>query len=209
MISHIIGTILRVIVWFPHLFVQRQANIRSRHEPAKGANMKHVMSLTLATVTALSIAVVPAPASADSDDLVKVLGGLLILGATAKVIDDRRDRRASNQAETERFSGSRSFDRYDGSRIVNGRLSPSNNHKGPKAKRGYKRHALPSRCLRTLETSRRDRSVYGLRCLSRHYRQVSKLPDECAFRVRTNRGVRTVFGARCLRRDGWKVAGRH
>ena len=162
--------------------------------------MKRLMSMTLAAATALSIAVTPAPAAADSDDLVKVLGGLLILGATAKVIEDRRDRRRAKSARVQQ---------EDYPRIIDGQLRNPSRAKGPKAGRGYKRHALPNRCLRTLETSRRDRSVYGLRCLSRHYQHVSKLPEHCAIRVRTHRGIRTVFGARCLKRDGWRVAGLH
>lgn len=171
--------------------------------------MKRVTSLTLAAATALGMLVTPAPAKADSDGLVKVLGGLLILGATAKIIDDRRERRAARQARSEQTSDYWVYDGNDESRIVTGRLSKRSDRRGPKAERGYKRRALPQRCVRTLETSRRDRSVYGLRCLSRHFKFVSKLPNHCAFRVRTPRGTRTVFGARCLRRDGWNVAGLH
>lgn len=161
--------------------------------------MKRITSITLAAATALSIAVTPAPAAADNSDLVKVLGGLLILGATAKVIEDRKDRKAKAARIQQ--------DEYPP--VIDGQLRNPNRAKGPKAGRGYKRNALPQRCLRTLETSRRDRSVYGLRCLSRHYQHVSKLPEHCAIRVRTDRGIRTVFGARCLRRDGWRVAGLH
>jgi len=158
-----------------------------------------ILGLALATTTA-------APVRADGDDLAKAILGIAAVAIIAKSIDDRKDRRREEQA-TVGASRLGSIDRPYAGRELHGTVNRYDRH-GPKAGRGYKRAELPQRCLRTVDTGRRDRLVYGARCLDRNYRFASKLPDRCELAVRTPRGIRTVYGARCLKRDGWIVARR-
>ena len=167
--------------------------------------MTRFTSLALSAVTALGLAVTPVPAAADGEDIAKALAGLAVLGLIAKTVNDRRDRReAATQSQSNIW-----IDEPRLGRATDGRLrridEPRRNH----AKRqGFKKRALPDRCLRIAETGGRDRLVYVERCLQRNYKHADKLPGACERLIRTPRGLRTVYGARCLRRDGWKVASR-
>ncbi len=166
------------------------------------------MNRLTATIAGLAIAsslFAPAPASADGDDVAKAIVGIAAIAIIARAIDRRKDRDDLTTVGSRRLG---SVDRYDGRRGIDGRNRRYDNRHGPKARRGYKKHALPRRCLRVVETSRGDRQVYGARCVNRNFRFASKLPERCETVVRTRRGFRTVYGARCLRRDGWKVTHR-
>lgn len=168
-------------------------------------------------LAAAGIAFAPGPAAAaDGDDIAKIIAGIAVAGIIAKTIDDRNDRKKSRAAAAEfpRFGrGDDSYrdDRFhDGRRVIEGTIRPyrEDQKKGPKANRGYKKLALPERCLVTVDTARGSRLAYGSRCLERRYKFASKLPASCETVVRTPRGFRTVYGARCLRRDGWRVVSR-
>ena len=173
--------------------------------------MKRLATFAAAALAATSISLAPTPAAADAEDVAKIIAGLAVAGIIAKAIDDRKDRkRAATATEYSRF-GSRYDNYYDGRRTIDGTIRPYHQDdykRGPKSKRGYKKHALPKRCLLTVDTGRGSRLAYGARCLDRRYKFASKLPRRCETVVRTPRGFRTVFGARCLRRDGWQVARR-
>ena len=168
--------------------------------------MTRIKNLFVAGLAALGLTLTPVPAAADGEDIAKALAGLAILGLIAKSIDDRNDRKKANAAEVSRLN---TFDDRRGTRIIGGELRrPGEAHRRSNRPAKYKRHALPDRCLRLLETDRRDRLVYTRHCLNRNYRHANRLPDHCERKVRTDRGLRTVYGARCLARDGWQVARR-
>ena len=170
--------------------------------------MKSLSTMTAAALAAVGIAFTPAPASADGEDIAKIIAGLAVAGIIAKAIDDRNDRGSAIKSHGDVL---RYDDRYtDRRRVIDGKVYRyhRDDRRGPKAGRGYKKHALPDRCLLWVETSRGKRLAYGQRCLNRHYKFANKLPERCETVIRTNRGFRPVFGARCLRRDGWRVAGR-
>lgn len=162
--------------------------------------------LTCAGALAAMFAV-PAPAQADADDVARAIAGIAAVAIIAKAIDNRSDRSgsavtaASNGRVVEYATGT-----PDRRRIIDGRISRYDGYKSGKKRRGYKKLALPNRCLRVIETRRGSRYGYGDRCLQRNYRHANKLPNDCETRVRTRNGVRTIFGARCLARDGWRVA---
>ncbi|MEK6217479.1 MAG: hypothetical protein N2B03_09735 [Boseongicola sp.] len=166
------------------------------------------MKILTATIAVLAIAgslVAPAPARADGDDIAKAIAGIAAIAIIAKALDRRKDRDNLTTIGSRRLG---SVERYDGRRTIDGTIRRYDNKRGPKARRGYKKHALPRSCLRVVDTSRGDRLVYGARCVNRNFKFASKLPERCETAVRTGRGYRTVYGARCLRRDGWKVARR-
>lgn len=169
------------------------------------------------TVAALGIAIAPVPAAADSDDLAKILAGIVVTGIIAKAIDDRNDeksrKRSGTRTEYGRFGTSDGrYRERDRRRVIEGRITPydreDGKRHGPKDGRGYKKQALPEQCLLRVETARGDRLAYGARCLDQRYKFSSKLPSACETVVRTRRGYRAVYGAHCLARDGWRVARR-
>lgn len=170
--------------------------------------MTRFANLAVSAATALSIALAPAQANAapDGEDIARGLAGLLVLGIVAKAASDRNDRRTRSRTVTNNRNVYE-FDSIDNRnrRIIEGDLRRID---GPKRGRGYKKARLPDRCLRIVDTGRRDRLVYGSRCLNRSFKHASKLPDRCERLVRTRRGLRTVYAARCLARDGWRVARR-
>ncbi len=166
------------------------------------------MKLITATIASIAMAAsltAPATARADGDDIAKAIVGIAAIAIIAKAIDDRNDRDNFTTVGSRRLG---SVNQFDGRSVIDGRIRRLDSRRGPKARRGYKKQALPRTCLRVVETSRGDRLVYGSRCLNRNFRFAAKLPGNCETAVRTRRGFRTVYGARCLRRDGWKVARR-
>lgn len=168
--------------------------------------MTRIRNLFVAGLAALGLTLTPVPAAADGEDLAKALAGLAVLGLIAKAVDDRNDRRKARAAEVSRLN---TFDDRRGTRIIGGELRrPGEAHRRGHGSARYKSVALPDRCLRLLDTDRRDRLVYARHCLNRNYRHANRLPERCEWQVRTDRGLRTVYGARCLARDGWQVARR-
>ncbi len=163
------------------------------------------LTATIASIALAGSLAIPAPAAADSDDFARALAGIAAIAIIAKAIDNRRDRKRSSTYSTGNLG---SYEHYDGRRTIDGTIHRYDNRHGRKARRGFKKHALPRNCLRVVETSRGDRLAYGARCVNRNFKFASKLPDRCETAVRTRRGFRTVYGARCLRRDGWNVARR-
>jgi len=166
------------------------------------------MKKLTATIASLAIAgslIAPAPARADSAEFARALAGIAAIAIIAKAIDRRNDRDNLTTIGSRRLG---SVEQFDGRRVIDGRIRQLDNRHGPKARRGYKKHALPRTCLRVVDTSRGDRLAYGARCVNRNFRFASKLPGSCETVVRTRRGFRTVYGARCLRRNGWIVARR-
>ncbi len=168
--------------------------------------MTRFKNLTIAAFTALGITLSPVPAAADGQDIAKVIAGIAVLGLIAKAAEDRRDRR-KEAVTSSQFGRIDSLDNRRGTRIIEGDIRRPGEFKR-KSVGKFKRRALPERCLRIVETNRRDRLVYTRGCLKRHYEHTSRLPQNCVRQIRTDRGLRTVYGARCLARDGWRVARR-
>ena len=168
--------------------------------------MTRFANLALAAATSLGLALAPVPATAapDGEDIAAALAGIAILGLIAKSASDRDDRRDRVTRSTRVRHGDVFRDR----RILDGDLRRPGQRFDRIDRHGYKRVALPQRCVRFLDTNRGTRLVYGRHCLNRSYKHARKLPQHCERLVRTNRGLRTVFGARCLARDGWRVARR-
>lgn len=168
--------------------------------------MTRIKNLTIAAFTALGLTMTPAQVSADAEDIAKVVAGVAVLGLIAKSINDRNDRK-NEAVTTTQFGRVDALDNRNGTRILRGNINrPGAFERRNKSK--YKRAALPERCLRTLDTNRRDRLVYPHRCLKRNYKYASRLPQSCERQIRTDRGLRTVFMARCLAKKGWRVARR-
>lgn len=169
--------------------------------------MIRLVKIAVSGLTALSLSLAPLPAAAgpDGEDIAKVIAGLAVLGVIAAAADDRNDRKKRNSSQ--HVYGGRYGSIEDGSplRVIEGDLRRPGEWV-PKD-RGYRRIALPDRCLRVVSTSRGNRAVYTERCLKRHYIHVNRLPDRCRLQVRSDDRTRVVYGARCLQRDGWRVAG--
>jgi len=173
--------------------------------------MTRLKSFTAAALTAFSIALTPAPAAADNNDIAKVLGGLVVLGIIAKTVDDRRDRQQAARAQAQRNTNTwGSIDNRRSNRVIDGevrRIDPNRaTRQGNQA--FFRDQPLPDRCLRLVDTDRRDRLAYSKRCLTNRYEFSAQLPGFCQRDIRTSSGLRTVYGARCLARDGWRVASR-
>ncbi len=170
--------------------------------------MSRLMKTLVAGATALGLIFTPITASAgpDRDDIAKALAGLVILGITAKAIDNRNDRR-DRARSVSRQPDFRAIEQPQNRRIIEGQLRRPGDFSA-RVDQGFKRRPLPDQCLRIVDTRRGDRLVYGERCLNRTYRHADKLPTACTRYIRTNRGLRPVFGARCLAGDGWQVARR-
>ena len=174
--------------------------------------MKRFAKSAIAVAAALGVLAAPVPAAADGEDIAKIIAGLAVAGIVAKAIDDRRDRKREEATRNAQSFGNLGGGiRHDGRRVIDGTIRPYGRQEGdrwPELGPGYKRLALPDRCLLTVSTDRGDRLAYGAHCLEQRYRHAGKLPQACETVVRTPRGFRTVYGARCLARDGWQVAGR-
>ena len=147
------------------------------------------------------------PAAADGEDIAKVVAGLAVLGILANSIDDRNDRQARSSQRI--YRQDQAFNTRRDAPVIRGEIRHPNQKKWNSAKTAkYKRRPLPDRCLRIIDTHRRDRLAYSPQCLKRSYKFANRLPRDCKQLVRTNRGVRAVYMARCLQRDGWRVARR-
>ncbi len=180
--------------------------------------MNRLATATVTAVTAISLLMAPQQAAAEASDVAKVIAGIAAVAIIAKAAEKRNDRRKEKSTVGAGRLGSardygdvyrddrRTYDRND-RRIIDGRIRDYGQY-GPKNQRGYKKQALPSACLRTVETSRGNQTAYLAQCLERKYKFANKLPRSCETLIRTPRGFRSVYGARCLARDGWKVAQR-
>lgn len=176
-----------------------------------------------ATITAAAVALgattAPAVAQTDEELLGRILAGAAILGITAKIIDDRKDRkekkaRAAAKKKKKKkptvvyndVSKRHRYDR-DGRRIINGEISrlPRSTRSGARKARN---RPLPRDCRVVVDTPRGDRIGYSSRCMRRNFDYARYLPPECEVLVRTSRGIRGVYGERCLARDGWKTVRR-
>lgn len=173
--------------------------------------MRHVIKPVLAAIAAIGLLTQPQQASAaEGDDIARALVGIATLAIIAKAVDDRKDRKkkaTTQRWRAEQTQGAARFGSRDNRRIIDGRVLPFG-EKPRAGKRGYKKHALPRQCLRTVETRRGNRPAYAARCLDRTYKFARRLPQSCEALIRTRRGVQAVYGARCLQRDGWNVARR-
>lgn len=169
--------------------------------------MTRIKNLAISSLAVLGLTLTPMPAAADTEDVAKLLAGLAVLGIIAKSVDDRNDR---NDGVTNRFRlSNRAYDNRRNAPVIRGEILRPGEFNLKKSKSPkYKRRPLPDRCLRLIDTSRRDRLAYSRGCLNRNYKFANRLPRDCQRLIRTNRGVRTVYGARCLARDGWRVARR-
>lgn len=181
--------------------------------------MKRKLTATItAAALALGTTTVPAAAQTDEELLGRILAGAAILGITAKIIDDRKDReeaKAKAAAKKKKKKkpkvlyedvSKRHYDR-NGNLIIDGEISrlPHGTRKGA---RNARNTPIPRDCRVLVDTPAGDRVGYSSRCLDRNFDQARYLPPECEVLVRTSRGLRGVYGERCLARDGWKTVKR-
>ena len=174
--------------------------------------MFKTLTKTLAAATiALTSAAVPASAQTDEELLAKILAGAAILGITAKVIDDRKEKKetARERAQKARGQSSAAVGDWRGpkGRVIDGEIRRYD-HAGKGKGKKVRNRPLPRQCRVIVDTPRGDRVGYGSRCLNRNYDAARHLPRSCEIIVRTNHGLRGVYGERCLARDGWKTARR-
>lgn len=80
-------------------------------------------------------------------------------------------------------------------------------HPKPLPKR-VNRKLLPQHCLRSFNTDRGYRRMFGQRCLNKSYHHVHSLPHTCHREIYTDRGWRGGYSARCLNRHGYQLARR-
>lgn len=128
------------------------------------------------TVTGVSLA---APAKAGNDDLAKFLFGATALVIIGKALDDR------------------------------GHVTVVAPQPKPKPKKVYPHRkvrdprALPSNCLRGVQTWNGKVSLMNKSCLKTHYRYTHSLPQTCAVRVHSNGAMRAGYNMQCLKQRGY------
>ena len=141
-----------------------------------------------------------APVRAQDNDAAKVLAGLAALAVIGIAIDRRNDRREEEEArQASRVYTPAPVVRRDDYRHHDNRYG----QKKSKGKKRSVRYALPSRCLRTFETRRGVRDLYGAGCLRRNNDRLASLPERCERRAFTNRGTRLAYSPRCLSDAGF------
>lgn len=127
-----------------------------------------VLSLLLTSVSAT-------PARAGGDDVAKVLGGLVVLYAIGRAIDNRTpEPRVQRQSTVTR-----------GHQL------------------GHRNKVIPANCFREVVSRGEIRRGYGARCMQNTVRRAGALPPQCIRQVDTRRGTRNLYSERCLRRNGW------
>lgn len=132
-----------------------------------------MLSLLLTSVSAT-------PARADGQDIAKVLGGLVVLYAIGRAIDDRNDNRQV-QRQVQRHAT----------------VNPGRGV-GVRAQK-----VIPNQCFVEVVSQGQIESGYGARCMQNNVRRAGELPPRCLRQVDTRRGTRNLYSERCLRRDGW------
>ena len=149
---------------------------------------------------ALALGTTAVPVRADND-AAKVIAGIAALALIAGAIE-----RNTNDKPAVSSNNNRTYNHNN--LPVYGTVTNAPNWSSTNA---AKRRALPERCVRTVQTNRGLRTVYGARCLNNNYSFSNFLPQECRVSVRVaNNRLRPAYATHCLRRDGWKVhQGRH
>lgn len=154
----------------------------------------------IATIAAASILITgfaAAPARADQDDVGKALAAILGIAIVGAVIHDKnKDKKRKRAHVVKPKPHKKTYDARTPTRKVHPRPLP----------RRISEHLLPGKCLRSFETTRGTKRIFGQRCLERNYSFTHRLPQHCERRVRTDRGVRSGFAARCLNRQGYQLA---
>ncbi|MCB4379679.1 hypothetical protein [uncultured Tateyamaria sp.] len=140
----------------------------------------------IGTIAAVAIAITgfsAAPARAGDDEVGAALAALLGLAIVGAVIHEKKkDKKRRHTVHT-----------------------PV--HPKPLPKR-VDRKLLPQKCLRSFNTDRGHRRIFGQRCLNNHYKFARSLPAACHREVYTDRGWRRGYAARCLNRHGYQLARR-
>lgn len=145
----------------------------------------HIHRQFIGTIAAAAIALTgftAAPARAGDDEVGAALAALLGLAIVGAVIHEKKKDRKRHSVHT-----------------------PV--HPQPIPHR-VNRKLLPQQCLRSFNTDRGHRRMFGQRCLNNHYRHVNSLPHTCHREVYTDRGWRRGYAARCLNRHGYQMARR-
>ncbi|WP_052700963.1 hypothetical protein [Loktanella sp. S4079] len=143
----------------------------------------------IAGLTAISMSLVSAtPAHAngfDREDAGKLIIGLAAIAALNAALENR-NRRSSEQAS----------DRAA---------------RHPQGWTGHRdrRNALPSQCLREIETRYGQHRMLMRRCLERNNVQLSRLPNRCEVRLFTIDGPRNGYDPACMRQEGFRIDRRH
>lgn len=147
--------------------------------------MRHTF---IATVLSLSLAATTfsvTPVRAD-EDVLKVIAGLAVIGAIAKVAHDRDKRKAARVSRTQQQPV-----------YQQPRRSTKAHHPHRHAK------IAPQNCLRSQWTHRGERKVYGARCIQQNVQ--AQLPQNCLRQSNSNSGPRYFYTQRCLSNHGWRI----
>lgn len=174
------------------------------------------ISLVVASAVAVT-AFTSAPARAASDeDIAKILGAAATLFILGKAIESHNDGKKSKSKATVKTHSYKSHS-YNKSHSHKKTYTKPKSHsdkrmiRRPQTQKQHIRHGrapLPSACLRTVETRKGTRNVFGARCLSRNYKSARQLPQSCLREVRTNRGWRNAYVARCMQKNGYRISRR-
>lgn len=149
--------------------------------------MKRTFIASVLSFALVATSFTAAPARAD-EDVLKVIAGLVVLGAIAKAVDDRKDRKAARVARSHQQPA----------------YQQPRKHRHQKVLRQQRRaKAAPQHCLRNQWTHRGERQVYGARCMQKNAR--AQLPQNCLRQAKTNSGPRYFYTKRCLSNNGWRI----
>ena len=143
----------------------------------KRAFIASVLSLSLAATT---ISVAPARAN---EDVLKVIAGLAVIGAIAKIHNDKKKQQVSRSHKQPVYQ------------------QPQRARKAHRPQ-GHAKVA-PQQCLRSQWTHRGERQVYGARCIQQNARVT--LPQNCLRQSSSNSGPRYFYTQRCLSNHGWRI----
>lgn len=132
----------------------------------------------------LAVSAAAAPARANSEDVVKVVGGLLTLLVIGKAIDSANDKSP--------------------------KPAPVYNYGHGKGKgHAASPFDIPQVCVVTLDRNgKRDSSVALKSCLEEKRVAKAPLPQRCEMDVRSNRRTLDAYDVSCLGRYGYEVADR-
>ncbi len=164
----------------------------------------------IATILATAVAVTgltAAPARADSDDLLKILGGVAAIAIIGAAIKDARDddkvtrnypnygRGHHKSHRKHRHHHAKNGHRYD-------------NHGARPLPKRVQRKLLPASCRVNARRHGERFLAYTDWCLDRKFRHAHALPRDCAVKARVlrNNKRRTVYSSRCLGRYGYAAA---
>ncbi|MBD3679841.1 MAG: hypothetical protein HUJ27_15755 [Rhodobacteraceae bacterium] len=128
------------------------------------------------------------PAKADTDDAVRAIGALVLLGTLAAVASEKRDAPAVTLTHSDRY-------RYD----ERPRYQPRYRH-APRA-----RGIVPADCIRRVEFRGQRMNYVAQRCIERRGEGAANLPRQCRDTLRIGDNRRHLYRVPCLRHNGFRI----